>query len=542
MSSVPPNMPPGGVPPYPGYDAKTQWRVYKEQQKAAWRAQRDALRAQAQRDAWKAGYSGVYVPRVPSIVGPLVQIAIGVVALLVMTGHIAFSQFWSWYGHWWPLLLIGTGLALLGEWALDLRRPTPVHRAGGFVGLLILFAFLGMGAAGWNNWWGPMRAHFGDQDDEFFNSFGQPERDFDRQALFTQIPANAAIEIQNPRGDVSVVGDNVSTVEVQAHEVAYTGSDDDAKRVFDSMAPHLTVSGSTVLVKADSNNSGRLNLTITVPKSARVTINTGKGDITASGLGAGIHFNARGDVHLSSIVGSVEAHFTGGKHDFSAHDVLGDISTDGECNDMTLSEIKGKIAQNGAIWGDVHIETASGAVHLHTENTDLQIAQLPGDLTLDADDLRVSEAKGPVHVVTKSKDIDLSQIYGDSYVEDRDGRIAVEPAGSYGVDAKNGKGDVEVTLPPNDAASVEAHSRNGDIVSDFTMPSAGDGENKAVTFRIGAGGPKIALSADNGDVRIKRGTGFPAGPAAPTAPKAPTPPNAPHLKASKTTLPQPVAQ
>ena len=42
MSSVPPNMPPGGAPP--PYDPHTQWRIYREQQKAAWRQQREAWR------------------------------------------------------------------------------------------------------------------------------------------------------------------------------------------------------------------------------------------------------------------------------------------------------------------------------------------------------------------------------------------------------------------------------------------------------------------------------------------------------------------
>jgi len=75
MSSVPPNIPPGGPPPpYPPYDPKTQWRMYREQQKAAWRAQRDAWKAQ--RYAWKAGYGGVYGPRVPLIVGPVILILV----------------------------------------------------------------------------------------------------------------------------------------------------------------------------------------------------------------------------------------------------------------------------------------------------------------------------------------------------------------------------------------------------------------------------------------------------------------------------------
>src|SRR5579863_7590732 len=247
MSSVPPNMPPpgGAPPPYGSYDPKTQWRMYREQQKAAWRAQRDAWKAQ--RYAWKAGYGGAYGPRVPSIVGPVLLILVGIVALLVLTGHIASGEFWAWYGRWWPLLLILAGLGLLAEWALDLRRETPVRRSGSFVGLLVLLGILGLCAAGWNNWWGPFRAHFGDQGDDFFNSFGLPERDSDQQVLNTQVPANATIDIQNPRGDVSITAGDGPNIEVQAHEVAYASSDSEAKKIFDSEAAHITVSGNAVL-------------------------------------------------------------------------------------------------------------------------------------------------------------------------------------------------------------------------------------------------------------------------------------------------------
>ena len=545
MSSVPPTTPPGGgaPPPYPPYDPKTQWRVYREQQKAAWRAQRDAWKAQ--QHAWKAGYVGAYGPRVPSIVGPVILIGVGVVALLLYTGRIVPGEFWAWYGHWWPLLLIGAGVALLGEWALDLRRETPVRRGGSFVGILILLAILGFGAAGWNNWWGPFRAQFGDRGDDFFNSFGLPQHDMDQQALSSQIPANASVEIQNPRGDVSITAGDGPNIEVRAHAVAFASSDLDAAKIFAAEAAHVSVNDGDVLVKSESNSSGRVNLTVTVPKSARVTINSGKGDITAAGLGAGINVSAsHGDVHLSAIAGSVQAHFSNSKHDFSAHQVDGDLTADGELNDFTLSEIKGKVTQSGEILGDVHLENVSGAIHLHTSVTDLQVAELPGDLTLNTDDLRVTEAKGPVHVVTHSKDIDLSQIYGDSYVEDRDGRISVEPAGNYSVEAKNGKGNVEVTLPPNASATVDGRTRNGDIVSDFSLTVNGD-ESKTVTGRIGSGGSRIVLSAENGDVRIKKGSGFPPAPPAPTAaaaPKAPAAPNAPHLKAPKALPAQPVTQ
>jgi DUF4097 and DUF4098 domain-containing protein YvlB len=539
-------------PPFPPYDPRTQWKAYREQQKAAWRAQRDAWKAQqqAQHYAWKANHVAAYGPRIPSVVGPIILIAVGVIALLLITGHINGGEFWSWYGHWWPMLLIVAGLALLAEWAIDLHRETPVRRGGSYIGILIFLAIVGICAAGWNHaqpWF-----HWNNDGDEFFNAFGLPEHAMDQQALTQQIPANAAIQIENPRGDVSITSGDGSAIQVQAHELAYASSDSDAKKVFDDEAVRLIPSGSSVLVKTESNSNGRVNLTITVPKTARVTVNAGRGDVTAASLGAGITVTARGDVQLNSIVGSVETHFPHGRHDFSAHDIQGDLSVDGSLSSLTLSQIKGKVTQSGEIvLGDAHMEGITGPVRLHTSVTDLELAELPGDLTLDSDDLRVNQAKGQVRVVTHSKDIDLNQIYGDVYVETRHGHISVEPAGAYSLEAKNSSGGVEVTLPPSASAVVSAHTHNGDIVSDYPI-SATSGENKLATFTIGSGASRIVLNASNGDVNIKKGSGFPSAPA-PAAPKVPmlnVPPNHPippgfegkKLKEPKVPPPAPVKQ
>lgn len=548
-TNMPPNTPPGGgAPPFPPYDPKNQYRVYREQQKAAWRAQRDAWKAQ--RHAMKTNYIGAYGPRVPSVVGPILLIGVGVIALLVLTGRIAGGDFWTWYGKWWPLLLIGAGLALLGEWMLDLRREVPVRRGSSYVGIIVLLTLMGFCAAGWTHM-GPWFNQWDGNDGDFFNAFGMPEHDNDQKLLSATIQPNSVVDIENPRGDVSITAGDGSTVEVQAHEVAYAGTEGEAKRIFDAEAPHLTVTGSSVLVKSDGNSSGRLNLSVVVPSSAKVTVNAAKGDVTAAGLGAGISLKAHGDVHLSSVAGPVEAHFSDSKHDFSAHDIQGDVTVDGDLNDITFSDVKGKITQNGEILGDVHLENVSGPVHMHTSVTDLQLGALPGDLTLNSDDLHINEAKGQTRVSTHSKDVDLSQIYGDSIVEDRDGSISVEPAGSYGVDARNGKGDVELTLPPGVSATVNARSHNGDIVSDYPIPST-EGTDKVATFTIGSGGARIVLSAENGDVHIKKGSAFPPPPpSAPSAesgaktapaPRAPGAPNAPHLKPSKALPAQPVTQ
>ena len=101
-----------------------------------------------------------------------------------------------------------------------------------------------------------------------------------------------------------------------------------------------------------------------------------------------------------------------------------------------------------------------------------------------------------------------------------------------------------MTLPPNASASVSLHTRNGDIVSDYPMPST-EGESKSAAFTIGSGSAKISLTTDNGDLHIKKGSTAPPPPpsvgAAPKAPGSPMAPAAPHLKAPKTDQ-QPVTQ
>jgi DUF4097 and DUF4098 domain-containing protein YvlB len=175
----------------------------------------------------------------------------------------------------------------------------------------------------------------------------------------------------------------------------------------------------------------------------------------------------------------------------------------------------------------------------------VQIATLPGDLTFDSDNLRVNESKGLVRVVTHSKDVDLNQVYGDSYVENRDGRIAIEPAGVFSVEAKNNKGDIELTLPPNASANVSGRTHNGDIVNDYNLNISGE-EDKSVSGRIGSGQARIDLSSSNGDLRIKKGPAVPPAPSVAnglSVPAPPTPPSAKHLNASPKEPPaQPVTQ
>jgi hypothetical protein len=82
---------------------------------------------------------------------------------------------------------------------------------------------------------------------------------------------------------------------------------------------------------------------------------------------------------------------------------------------------------------------------------------------------------------------------------------------------------------------VNGRTHKGDILTDFALTVSGD-EDKTVTGKIGSGSARIVLSADNGDLHIKKGPAL-----ASTEPAQPSA-GARHLKNPKSPPPQPVTQ
>ena len=104
-----------------------------------------------------------------------------------------------------------------------------------------------------------------------------PEHDSDQPVDSRQIPANASIEILNPRGDVSITAGDEPNLEVQAHEVAYADSDADGEEDLRQRGRARDGERQRGADPIAEQRPGRVNLTVTVPKSAKVTVNAGMG-------------------------------------------------------------------------------------------------------------------------------------------------------------------------------------------------------------------------------------------------------------------------
>ena len=516
MAAAPP-------PPYSPRDAARQARDYARAQRQYWRSVRGYRRA--------------------SITGPVILLTVGVIALLIETGRMSGYAVWEWYARWWPLLLIVIGLISLAEYFFDRNDPYAGRRsAGGIVFLILLFGLIGWGSHS-ARYWGPFSEQFGENGEDFFSLMGA-EHDNDVQ-MDQSLTSNGTVNIQNPRGDVTVTASTDGQIHVRGHESVHADSDDQAEKLFQDVKPKIESSASGAVISVPGKNGARVDLTVQVPEKSFTTINTGHGDVTVEGVQNNVDVTtSHGDVKFDSIGGDVHARMNHGN--VSAHQVGGHAIVDGHVDDVTLSEVKGPVVLDGEFFGDTHLEQVGSTVHFHTSRTDLDMPRLAGDLTMDSSDLTANQITGPVRIDTRSKNIDLTQVAGDVHIANSDGDVNVSSAVPLGnVQIANRSGSLTLTVPETAGFSVNATTtEDDDLETDFPLESTTTGDRRTVQGTVGHGGVHLDLTTTHGNLELKKGSAAPLPPAAPPAPPAaPGAPAPKHFKAPKGAAPpQPTAQ
>ena len=131
------------------------------------------------------------------------------------------------------------------------------------------------------------------------------------------------------------------------------------------------------------------------------------------------------------------------------------------------------------------------------------MASIPGDLSIDSGDLQLNNATGPATISTSAKDVECTGIAGDLHVEDGDGDIsvgAIAPLGQLQIHNRNGA--IHLTVPQDAGFQLQATAKNGNIDSKLDLPVKSAGEGQSIAGKVGAGGPRIDLVADHGDIEI----------------------------------------
>jgi Putative adhesin/Domain of unknown function (DUF5668) len=536
MAGYPPPYPPPG-PPY-GYDPRSQRRFLRDQvrgQRAAFRAQRAQMRYQMR--GMRRG----------SILGPVVLIAVGIVFLLVQTGHLDHARVWEWYGHWWPFLLVAAGLVVLAEWAVDQhlmrdpQRPQYSRSLGGGIFLVSLFfIFGGITAHGFHQFFdsnGRLIPGFQLDQDSLDQLFGD-KHDSD-QTIDTAFVPGSSLSVVNPRGDVTITGSSDDgRIHIAIHKQIYARTDSDAENKARQLAPETGVDGLNLNVNMPSLDGARADLIIQLPPSAATAVTANSGDVHVASIQNRVTVTANhGDVELSGITGTATVHVNNGGKSVAARSLGAGIIIQGHAQDLTLTDITGMVTINGEFFGTTHMAHIAGPIHFHTSRTDLQYVRLDGDAEISSQGITSDQVMGPVVLTTRDRNVTLSRIAGDIAVTNRNGAITLTAAPAMGnITIEDRNGEVNATLPENAGFQVDARTAHGQVNTAFPLSSSESRDSTTLTGRVGVGGPTVRIVTSNSDISLNKANVQPMPVEPPAPPKitlAPTVPGTPAILPAK---------
>jgi len=449
-----------------------------------------------------------------SLAGPVVLITLGVIFLLGNMGMLSWGNIGYYFSRYWPLLLILWGVIKLFEsWQAQREGYRARGIGAGGVFLIIFIIILGSIATGVSKY-GPgvvddAGLQFGD-DSTFIPLFGQKYTYTDNNSA--ALPPGGSLRINNDRGDVKVTVSNDDKIHLIANSLVISHSEGDAQKIREARAPHFSTEGSIVVLSSNATggveNAGnaRVNMEIQVPRKAALEITTGRGDVRVIGRDGDVKLTTgRGDGQVEDVNGKAELHVRHG--DVTANKVTGDLSIEGRVDDSTIADIGGQVELRGDFFGSMNVSRVPKAVRFQSSRTDLEIAKLDGDMTMETGDLRVSALSGPVTLRSRSKDIRFENFSGDLNLDDSNAEIDIRvtklPVGN--IDITNRNGQINLTLPDKAAVTVDATVRNGDIRSEFPDVKVENmRDTNHASGKLGAGTASIRLRTEHGDIDIRK--------------------------------------
>jgi DUF4097 and DUF4098 domain-containing protein YvlB len=456
-------------------------------------------------------------PRRRSVVGPLILIALGVLFLLRNFGY--SIPLFHHFAQYWPLLLVLIGLVRLAEYfaARNARQPVP-RMGGGTVFLLVIVIMVGVGLSALFHArnqinWGSVRDNV-DMDEGWMHLFGN-QYTYDGE-LTQALPEGGAVRVSCERGNITVNSWDQAQVKVVYHKRIFAGSQGEADSTNQTTAPRLVAQGTTVDVQGNTEGAGAKgvasDLEVYIPQKADVELTAHRGDISVSEHTGDVRVNSQhGDVSVDQVTGNVNV--TSRKGSLQASNVNGKVTADGRLDDLTLESISGAVLITADIFGDTRLSKLDKGATIRTSRTELELAKLDGDLTMDSGDLQGDGLQGPLSLSTRAKDVNLRNLKGDVHISDDHGDINLESSSAAGLgnlDLTTHHGDVHLRLPAKANFTYQVVTRHGDISTDFESVRAENHTGASTaTGTVGKGGVKISVTSDTGDIEISKASSAP---------------------------------
>jgi len=463
-----------------------------------------------------------------SVAGPVVLILLGVVLLLTTMRVLHPQPLLHWFGTYWPALIILWGVIKLVEYQQAQREGTrPAGIGGGGVVLLIFLIIFGLSATQASRFnWDEIRDHINLGDD--IALFGH-NYSYDDQ-LQQEFPAGSSLRITNDRGAVSLTVSDDNQIHVSAHKRINADSQQEADKFNPATKPQINASANVITLNANAQGAGERTVTtdleVSVPRKAAVVISTRHGDVSVLGRDGDVEIASQhGDVAASDVNGKVSLNLSGGSARVS--NISGDVSVQGRADDISFADVKGAAHLSGE-FDSIKLGKIAGVVGFKSARTDMEFSRLNGDLDMDSGDLRAQDLIGPFRLLTRSKDVRLNGVDGDVRLENENGAVEIHMGKLGNMQLSNRNSDVQIYIPDKAGFQLDAHSRGGEIESDFSALKIDNSNDQATASgTVGTGGPHLVITNEHGGIELRKGSVVAEIPAPPKPPRVPTAPKLP---------------
>lgn len=260
------------------------------------------------------------------------------------------------------------------------------------------------------------------------------------------------LRVRLDTGSVKVQGGSQAGITYVLHRRAYTSSEEQARREFQTNRINASTKGDTAWLVAEGGSGSRKcsdDLVVNVPRNLDLTkIETGGGSVSAVAIAGRVEIESGGGaLRLDDIGGEISAETGGGSIEVGS--AGGDVTLDTGGGNIRISSAKGDIKANTGGGSMVVLSGLQGAV-----------------LETGAGSIRLDRCNGAVKATTGGGSIDLGEIGGPVEIESGAGSIRLASAKGR-VEAQTGGGSIQL----DGATSVRAETAAGGITVKLVSPT-----------------------------------------------------------------------
>lgn len=359
------------------------------------------------------------------------------------------------------------------------------------------------------------------------------------QEMTGDLGAAKNLRVKLAAGSVKVQGGSQAGVTYVIHRRAYTSSEEQARRRFESYKVAALVKGDTAWIvaeSADRDSKCSDDIVVNVPRGLDAAkLETGGGNVNATSIAGRVELQTGGgSIRLDDIGGDVVAETGGGTIDVGS--VQGNVNLETGGGNIKIASAKGEIKAEsgggsvvvlsglqGAVLetggGSIRVDKCSGTVKASTGGGSVELGEIGGSAKIEtgAGSIRLASAKGSVQAQTGGGSIQLD---GATSVqaETSAGGIVVKLLSSNGAAARSNStletsaGDITIYLANDLPISIRAEIEiaNGHTIrsdfSDIHVSSEGGPWEKTVTAegQLNGGGPVLKVRTNSGNINFRR--------------------------------------